>query len=208
MLNGFNFMDKFYTLPELPYAYDALAPYMSEEQLKIHHDKHHAAYVTGANGILEKLDKTKNEDAGVDVKAELKALSFNIGGHVLHSLFWENMAQADNGGGGEPSGKLAEVIKENFGSFDKFKEKFTKTAMTLEGSGWAALTYCLKTDRLLLMQIEKHNVNIYPMFKILMLVDAFEHAYYIDYKNEKAKFFEAFWKIINWGKVEERYHNS
>ncbi|MFA6394130.1 MAG: superoxide dismutase [Patescibacteria group bacterium] len=195
----------FYVLPELPYGYVDLAPVMSEELLKIHHDKHHAAYVAGANAILEKMDKAHTGGAELDPKAELKALSFNIGGHVLHSLFWENLAPANNGGGGEPGGKLAEKIKEDFGGFENFKAGFIKIAMTVEGSGWAALTYCLKTNRLIPMQVEKHNTNLYPNFKIIMAIDAFEHAYYLDYKNDKARFFEAIWSVINWKIVDERY---
>ncbi|MFA6171229.1 MAG: superoxide dismutase [Patescibacteria group bacterium] len=195
---------KLYSLPSLSYEYGALAPVMSEEQLKIHHDKHHAAYVIGANAILEKLDKVHKGEIEIDIKAELKALSFNIGGHVLHSLFWENLAPAGQGGGGEPSGKLADKIKEDFGDFNRFKDEFNKTGISVEGSGWAALAYCRLTDRLLLMQIEKHSVNLYPNFNILMVVDAFEHAYYIDYKNDRAKFFASIWDIINWEKVSER----
>jgi len=196
--------EKFYTLPELPYGYGALAPVMSEEQLKIHHSKHHAAYVTGANAILEKFDKAHKGEMEINIKAELKALSFNIGGHVLHSLFWENLAPAGQGGGGEPSGKLADKIREDFGDFNRFKDEFNKTGISVEGSGWATLAYCKLTDRLLLMQTEKHSVNLYPNFNILMVADAFEHAYYIDYKNDRAKFFGAIWEVINWKKISER----
>lgn len=197
--------EKLYALPELLYGYGDLAPAMTEEQLKIHHSKHHAAYVTGANAILEKLDKARAEKGEVDLKAELKALSFNIGGHVLHSLFWENLAPAGNGGGGEPGDKLGEAITHQYGDFKRFKEEFIKVLMTTEGSGWAGLSYCALTGKLILTQIEKHNVNLYPNLKILMVVDAFEHAYYIDYKNEKSKYFDAIWNVVNWGKVNERY---
>jgi len=177
---------------------------MSEEQLKIHHDKHHAAYVTGANAILEKLDKAHKGEIELDLKAEIKALSFNIGGHVMHSLFWENLAPAGKSGGGEPTGKLADKIKEDFGSFDRFRDEFNKAGISVEGSGWAALAHCKLTGRLLLMQIEKHSVNLYPNFDILMVADAFEQAYYIDYKNDRAKFFGAIWEVINWKKISER----
>ena len=194
----------FYSLPELTYGYGDLAPYMSEEQLKIHHDKHHAAYVKGANAILEKLDKARTEGADLDMKATLKELSFQIGGHLLHSLYWKNLAPSGKGGGGEPSGKLAESIKEEFGGFERFKKEFTQAAASVEGSGWAALTFCRQTKRPIIMQIEKHNTNVYPMFAILMVIDVFEHAYYIDYKNERAKFIEAFWSIVNWVEVEKK----
>ncbi|MCL7388202.1 MAG: superoxide dismutase [Thaumarchaeota archaeon] len=195
--------NKFYVLPKLPYEYGALAPYMSEEQLRIHHSKHHQAYVNGANAILQRLDKARKEDAEIDIKSSLKELSWNIGGHLLHSLFWENLAPPGKGGG-KPGGVLGDVIEKEFGSFERFKKEFTQAAISVEGSGWAALTYCKQTQRPIIMQIEKHNTNVYPMFRILMVLDVFEHAYYIDYKNDRAKFVEAFWNIVNWDEVNKR----
>jgi len=194
---------KFYSLPDLPYSYNSLVPHMSEEQLKIHHDKHHAAYVKGANTILEKLDKARSEGADLDIKATLKELSFQIGGHLLHSLFWGNLAPVGKGGGA-PSGTLVKEIVKEFGSFERFKKEFSQAAASVEGSGWAALAYCPLTKRPIIMQIEKHNTNVYPMFNILMVVDVFEHAYYIDYKNDRAKFIEAFWNIVNFSEVNKR----
>lgn len=195
--------NKFYVLPKLSYGYKDLAPYMSEEQLRIHHSKHHQAYVNGANSILQKLDKARKEGTDLDMKATLKELSFNIGGHLLHSLFWENLTPAGKGGG-KPSGALADFIDKEFGSFDQFKKEFTQAAVSVEGSGWAALTLCKQTNRPIIMQIEKHNTNVYPMFRILMVLDVFEHAYYIDYKNERAKFIDAFWSIANWDGINKR----
>ncbi len=190
-----------YKLPELPYAYNALVPYISEEQLGIHHDKHHAAYVKGANDILEKLDKARKESAEIDMKSALKSLSFNIGGHILHSLFWANMAPK---AGGEPKGKLLEEIKNNFGSFDQFKKEFTAAAMSIEGSGWAALVKEEKSGKLIIMQIEKHNQNMYPAASLILVLDMWEHAFYIDYKNEKGKFVDAFWNLVNWAEAGKR----
>ena len=192
---------KSFSLPKLPYDYNALEPYISETQLKLHHDKHHQAYVNGANADFEKLDMARKENAEVDLKALLKDLSFNVGGHLLHSTFWENMAPAGKGGGGQPKGAVADMINKEFGSFDQFKKEFTKTAATTEGSGWAALAVHPCIERPLIMQIEKHNVNIYPTFKILMALDVWEHAYYVDYKNERPKFIEAFWNVVNWDRV-------
>lgn len=194
---------KFYVLPKLPYEYKDLAPYTSEEQLRIHHSKHHQAYVTGANAILQKLDKARKEGADIDVKSTLKELSFNIGGHLLHSLFWGNLAPPGKGGG-KPEGILGDAIAKEFGSIERFKKEFTQAAVSVEGSGWAALTYCGQTKRPIIMQIEKHNTNVYPAFRILMVLDVFEHAYYIDYKNERAKFVDAFWNIVNWDGVNKR----
>ena len=193
-----------YTLPELNYSYDALKPYLSEELLKLHHDKHHVAYLKGANTILEKMDKASQEKTELDTKATFKELSFHIGGHVLHSLFWGNLAPANKGGGGTPSGTIAHAIDEEYGSFDRFKKIFSQTAISTEGSGWAALAYCRGTKRPLITQIEKHNTNVYPMFRILMVLDVWEHAYYLDYKNDRAKYVENFWNIVNWSEVGKR----
>ena len=197
--------NKMYTLPDLPYDYNALEPYISEQQLRIHHDKHHLAYVNGANAIFEKLDAARKSNADVDVKAMLKELSFNIGGHILHKLFWPTMAPAGKGGGGTPTGKLADALNAEFGSFNRFKAEFTKAAASTEGSGWAALAFCTLTKRPIIMQIEKHNVNVYPNFRIVMVLDVWEHAYYLDYKNERPKFVDAFWNIVNWEIINKRY---
>lgn len=195
---------KFYTLPDLPYGYNALAPFMSEQQLRLHHLKHHAAYGKGVNAIFEKMEKARKGCIDLDMKPLLKELSFHIGGHLLHSMYWNNLSPADDGGG-KPRGKLLIAINNEFGSVERFKDEFTRTALSVEGSGWAALTYCKCSEKPLLMQIEKHNMNIYPSFKILMVLDVWEHAYYLDYKNDRAKFIEAFWNIVNWKKVEERF---
>jgi Fe-Mn family superoxide dismutase len=195
---------KLYSLPKLPYGYKDLEPHISEEQLQIHHEKHHQAYVTGANTILEKLDKARKEGTDLDMKATLKELSFNIGGHLLHSLFWPNMAPAGKGGG-TPGGVLGDAINKEFGGFERFKKEFTLAATSVEGSGWAALSFCNQTKRLIIMQIEKHNVNIYPTYAILLDLDVWEHAYYLDYKNLRPKFVEAFWNIVNWDEVNKRF---
>ncbi|MEM2922051.1 MAG: superoxide dismutase [Candidatus Bathyarchaeia archaeon] len=194
---------KFYVLPQLPYGYKDLEPYMSEEQLRIHHSIHHLAYVNGANSILQRLEKARKENADVDVKSTLKELSFNIGGHLLHSLFWENLTQPGRVEE-RPGGVLGDLINKEFGGFERFRKEFSQAAVSVEGSGWAALTFCRQTGRPIIMQIEKHNVNVYPMFRILMVLDVFEHAYYIDYKNRRADFVESFWKIVDWGEVSER----
>jgi Fe-Mn family superoxide dismutase len=194
---------KFYALPQLPYGYDQLEPYISKEQVTLHHQKHHQAYVNGANAILERLDKARKEGTDLDFKATLKELSFQIGGHLLHSLFWANLAPSEKGGG-KPTGTLGTAIEKEFGSFDRFKKEFSLAATGVEGSGWAALTFCRQTNRPIVMQLEKHNTNVYPMFTILMVVDVWEHAYYLDYRNDRAKFVDAFWNIVNWDEVGKR----
>lgn len=193
-----------YKLPALKYGYADLEPYISEEQLRIHHDKHHQAYVSNVNSLLQMMEKARKEGTDFDYKATVKAVAFNLGGHVLHDYFWWEMTPAGNATK-EPIGELAEVIKEDFGNFDRFKKEFTQTASTVEGSGWAALTFCNDTKRLGIMQIEKHNVNLVPDFPILMAIDVWEHAYYLDYKNERGKFIDAFWNIVNWEEIDKYF---
>ncbi len=197
-----------YYLPELPYGLKDLAPQISEAQLTLHYQKHHQAYINAANAILDKMAKARQENADLDVKALAKELSFNVGGIYLHNLFWQNLAPAGKGGGGEPVEALADAIKEEFGSFARMKKEFTQAATTCEGSGWAALTYCYQSNRLEIMQIEKHNANFPPGCQSPILVlDVWEHAYYLDYKNERPKFVEAFWNIVNWNMVKQRFEN-
>ncbi len=196
-------MVKMYELPPLPYAYNTLEPYISEEQLQIHHDKHHQAYVDGANGILKLFDESRDKGVDFDLKAKAKELSFNMGGHQLHNLFWQNLGPASENGG-KPTGVVAEKIEETFGSFERFKKEFSQTAITTEGSGWAVLVFCKSTGRLFILQYEKHNVNLVPRWVPLLVLDVWEHAYYLDYKNVRPDYVEAFWNIVNWDAVNER----
>lgn len=193
-----------YKLPPLKYGYADLEPYISEEQLQIHHDKHHQAYVTNANSIIQMMDKARAEGTDFDYKANAKALAFNLGGHVLHDYFWWEMTPASNSSK-EPVGELSEIIKQDFGNFERFKKEFSQVASSVEGSGWAALTFCKDTQRLMIIQIEKHNVNLVPDYPIIMDLDVWEHAYYIDYKNDRAKFIEGFWNIIDWEEIDNYF---
>lgn len=192
-----------YTLPKLLYSYNALEPFLSEEQLKIHHTKHHQAYVDAANTILDKLDESRKNKTEIDMKSTLKTLSFNLGGNILHEKFWENLAP--KGKTGKPSSALKKAIDKGFGSIEQFKKEFSAAAKTTEGSGWAALAYCQKHNKLMIMQIEKHNVNIYPMFQLLLVLDVWEHAYYLDYKNDRAKYTDMFWDYANWNAANKRF---
>lgn len=194
-------MIKKYKLPDLPYEYKDLEPFISEKLLKIHHDKHHAGYVKGANAILKETESTRIHGADFPIKATLKALSYNIGGHVLHSVFWPSMPP---NGGGEPKGKLKKILEKEFENIKRFKEEFSSAAKSVEGSGWAALTYCKQTGKPIIMQIEKHNVNIYPTFEILMALEVWEHVYYLDYENNRGEFIDKFWDFVNWDNAEKR----
>ncbi|MBN2345363.1 MAG: superoxide dismutase [Candidatus Aminicenantes bacterium] len=192
-----------YVLPQLGFGYKDLEPYISQEQLQLHHQKHHAAYVNGANAILETLEKNRREGIDGDIKALSKAFSFNAAGHLLHSLFWENLSPPIKEGR-PPQGFIAKAIDDEFGSFERFRKEFSQAAIGVEGSGWATLVFCRHTQRPLLMQVEKHNTNVIPMFRVLLVLDVWEHAYYLDYKNDRAKFVEGFWNIVNWATVDLR----
>jgi Fe-Mn family superoxide dismutase len=191
-----------YKLPELPYGYKDLDPYMSEEVLKLHHDKHHAGYVNAANALVDKIQEARDKGEVIDFKSVLKSLSFNVAGHILHETFWKVMA-SENSGKNKPAGKILEAIEKEFGNFERFKTEFSETAKSVEGSGWAVLT-----KDLAIMQIEKHNVNIIPEQGIILCLDVWEHAYYLDYKNDRAKFIENWWNIVNWEEVEKRFENA
>ncbi|MFH0854158.1 MAG: superoxide dismutase [bacterium] len=193
-----------YILPKLPYQYNDLEPYMSAEQLMIHYEKHHNSYAIGANGIINSLNQARISDIDINLKGMIKELAFNIGGFKLHSLFWNNLIPSKKSKNASQSAVL-KILEKEFLSFERFKEEFNKTAMSVEGSGWVALAYDEEIKKPLIMQIEKHNVNIYPTVKIFMVLDMFEHAYYIDYKNDKEKYADAFWNIVNWGEVNARF---
>ena len=140
-----------YELPDLPYDYDALEPHISGEIMQLHHDKHHATYVAGANAALEKLEKAREEGADAnEIRALSKNLAFNLGGHTNHSIFWKNLSP---NGGGEPTGELAEAINRDFGSFEKFKDHFSAAATGLQSSGWAVLGYDHIAGRLIIEQL-------------------------------------------------------
>ncbi|MBI5133497.1 MAG: superoxide dismutase [Thaumarchaeota archaeon] len=191
-----------YSLPDLPYKYDALEPHISKDIMTLHHDKHHLAYVNGANAALEKLENArKNNFQGVDVRAVTRDLSFHVSGHVLHAIFWPNMKP---NGGGKPGGKIADMITADFGSFDAFKAQFTEVAKAVEGIGWAVLAYDPLSDQLLTFNIEKHNMQAGQGTVPILVLDVWEHAYYLDYKNDRAKYITAWWNIVNWDDAENR----
>jgi Fe-Mn family superoxide dismutase len=196
-----------YSLPKLPYGYKDLEPYISEEVLTLHHTKHHQAYVNGANALLQKIWDAREKNAELDYKSVLKSLSFNVAGHILHETFWKVMAPS-NLGKNKASGEILKTIEEEFGSFERFKKEFSETAKSVEGSGWAILAFHKehgKQGSISIIQVEKHNVNFYPEQAILLCLDVWEHAYYLDYKNDRAKFVENWWNIVNWEEVEKRF---
>ena len=184
-----------YTLPELPYDYAALEPHISGRIMELHHDRHHAAYVTGANAALEKLQAAREAGDHAAINLHEKNLAFNLGGHINHSIFWKNLSP---NGGGEPEGDLAEAIKDSFGSFDAFKAQFTAAALGIQGSGWAVLAHDSVSGRLVTFQMFDQQGNV-PVGTIpLFQVDMWEHAFYLDYLNVKADYVKAIWNIANW----------
>ena len=192
-----------YELPDLPYDYDALEPHISGEIMQLHHDKHHATYVAGANAALEKLEKAREEGADAnEIRALSKNLAFNLGGHTNHSNFWKNLSP---NGGGEPTGELAEAINRDFGSFEKFKDHFSAAATGLQGSGWAVLGYDHIAGRLIIEQLTDQQGNVSVDFTPLLMLDMWEHAFYLQYKNVKADYVKAVWNVFNWEDVAERY---
>jgi superoxide dismutase, Fe-Mn family len=191
-----------YELPELPYDYAALEPHISGRIMELHHDKHHGAYVKGANETLEKLDEARSKEDFSSLGKLEKALAFNLSGHVLHSLFWRNLAAKS---GGRPDGELAEAIRKDFGDFDKFKKQMSQAAGTIMGSGWAALIWEPVAQRLMTTQIYDHQSNLAQGGLPIMVLDAWEHAYYLQYQNRKVDFFEAVWSVWNWQDIAERF---
>lgn len=191
-----------YTLPELPYAVGALEPHLSARIVELHHGKHHAAYVAGANTALEKLEEARSKGDFAAIAALERALAFNVSGHVLHSIFWTNMAPK---AGGKPDGALAQAIDKDFGSFDAFKKQLTAAASTIMGSGWAALVWEPLAKKLLVTQIYDHQGNLANGSTPLLVLDAWEHAFYLQYENRKVDFFEAVWNLWNWPDVARRF---
>jgi Fe-Mn family superoxide dismutase len=191
-----------YTLPDLPYDFGALEPHYSAEILELHHDKHHAAYVTGANTALEKLEKARTSEDFDSIVGLEKALAFNVSGHVLHSLFWKNLSPD---GGGKPEGELAAAIDEFFGSFDAFKAHLSAVTTTVQGSGWGALAWEPIGQRLIVEQVYDHQGNIGNGSGPILVIDAWEHAFYLQYKNVKADYVKAIWNIVDWADVSARF---
>ena len=196
-------MAKKYVLPELPYAYDALEPHISAEIMELHHSKHHQNYVNGANAALEKLEAARKDGSIAAVVTALsKDLAFNLGGHTNHSLFWENLGP---NGGGKPAGALAAAIDEDFGSFEEFQKHFAAAALGLQGSGWAVLAYDKIGERLVIEQMTDQQGNLSIDLVPLLLLDMWEHAFYLQYKNVKADYVAAVWNVFNWDEVATRY---
>jgi len=192
-----------YTLPDLDYDYGALEPHISGKIMELHHSKHHATYVAGANTALAKLAEAR--EAG-DIQGKVYGLSanlsFHLGGHTNHSIFWKNLSP---NGGGEPTGDLAEQIGVDFGGFEPFKAHFTAAATTLQGSGWAILGYDTIGQRLVIEQLTDQSGNTSAALIPVVMLDMWEHAFYLDYQNVKPDYVKAWWNVVNWEDAAERF---
>jgi len=191
-----------YTLPELRYDYSALEPHISGRIMELHHDKHHAGYVKGANTALDRLAEAREKGRFEDIGSLEKALAFNLSGHVLHSVFWKNLAPK---AAERPRGELASAIADEFGSFETFQKQINAVASTIMGSGWAALVWEPLGKKLLVTQIYDHQSNLAQAGTPLLVLDAWEHAYYLQYENRKTDFFDAVWHVWDWADVADRF---
>jgi Fe-Mn family superoxide dismutase len=190
-----------YGLPDLDYDFGALEPHISGRIMELHHGKHHKAYVDKANETLQMLDEARGKKDFSRIGALEKSLAFNLSGHVLHSIFWKNLSPD---GGDAPTGELAQFIARDFGSFEAFRAQLTEVASTIMGSGWAALVWEPLAERLLTCQVYDHQSNLSQGGVALMVIDAWEHAYYLQYENRKGEFFKAVWSLWDWDDVARR----
>lgn len=190
-----------YQLPELSYDYSALEPHISARIMELHHSKHHQAYVTGANVALEAMEKARSEDNFATLPKLQKDLAFNLGGHVNHSIFWKNLSPSSSA----PEGDLAAAITEYFGSFEAFKNHFSAAAIGIQGSGWAYLAWDALGNRMIIGQLYDQQGNLAMGNIPLLMLDMWEHAFYLDYQNVKADYVKAFWNIISWEDVANRF---
>ena len=191
-----------FELPKLAYPTNALAPVISQETMELHHGKHHAAYVAGANTVVDEIATARSAGELGALPGLERKLAFNVAGHVLHSIFWKNLSPD---GGGEPEGELAAAIEQDFGGFDPFRKQMTAAAVSVMGSGWGALCWEPLGARLYVAQLYDHQDNIGPGSVPLLVIDAWEHAYYLQYQNRRADFVDAVWNVVNWDDVAARF---
>ncbi|WP_100372618.1 superoxide dismutase [Bacillus sp. FJAT-45037] len=194
-----------HTLPPLTYSYDALEPYIDAEIMRLHHDKHHQSYVDGLNKAEIKMQEARETGNYELIKHWEREAAFHGAGHYLHSIFWEVM---NPNGGGIPGGELLEAIERDFGSFEKMQEHFAASANAVEGSGWTMLVWSPRARRLEILQAEKHQ-NLSQQDQVpLLVLDMWEHAYYLQYKNERKPYISNWWNVVNWPEVEARFDQA
>ncbi|KAH6695740.1 superoxide dismutase [Plectosphaerella plurivora] len=192
------------TLPDLPYDYAALEPYISAEIMELHHSKHHQTYVNGINTALQTVAEAESKGDYTKAASQAPLINFHGGGHLNHSLFWENLAPASREGGGEPDGALASAITKDFGSFDNLRKQTNAALAGIQGSGWAWVVKD-KTSGTLSLVTRANQDPITGNLEPLLGIDAWEHAYYLQYQNRKVEYFDAIWNVINWKTVAQRF---
>jgi Fe-Mn family superoxide dismutase len=190
-----------YSLPDLSFDYSALEPQLSARIIELHHSRHHQAYVDGANTTLDKLASARDAGDFASLVGLEKALAFHVSGHVLHSLYWTNLTP---NGTGEPTGPLADAIAADFGDFARFKSQMTQATIGVQGSGWALLSWDPVGKRLLIEQVENHQNSTVQGATPVLAIDAWEHAYYLQYENRRADYASAIWNVIDWNDVATR----
>lgn len=191
-----------YSLPALPYDYSALEPHISARIMELHHSKHHQAYVDGANNALAQMEEARASGSYGAINKLEKDLAFHLGGHVNHSIFWTNL---QGHGPATPEGELAAALDDFFGSYDAFTAHFSAVAMGIQGSGWAVLSWDPVGSRLIIQQLFDQQANTAQGTTPLLELDMWEHAFYLDYQNVKGDYVKAFWNIVNWENVTQRF---
>ncbi|MEM1165613.1 MAG: superoxide dismutase [Planctomycetota bacterium] len=191
-----------FVVPDLPYAYDALEAAIDEQTMRIHHGRHHAGYVRGLNGALDRLDAVKRGES-IDAAGLAHDLAFHGGGAVNHAIFWQTMAPGGRGGGGEPTGLIGDTIDRDFGSFANFKALFSDAAGSVRGSGWAWLVFEPVSKRLLVMHMHDQQDAQLNGSRPVLGIDVWEHAYYLRYQNRRGEYITKWWSVVNWPKVSE-----
>ncbi|CAE7694588.1 SOD2 [Symbiodinium sp. KB8] len=193
-----------FTLPDLPYGPGELEPYVSGAIMELHHGKHHATYVNNLNAALDKYASAEKAGDVAEMIALQGAIKFNGGGHVNHSIFWTNLAPPNKGGGGEPTGKVGELIQQQWGSFEAFKKDFNARTAAVQGSGWGWLGLNKESGKLAIATCANQDPLSTTGLVPLLGIDVWEHAYYLQYKNVRPDYLNAIWNVVNWGNVEER----
>ena len=202
-----NSLFKKYEIKPLPYRLDALEPYISKDILDVHYNGHHKGYVNTVNKLVDRFESVvKGDAASYDIQGIVRGIVFNLNGHKLHSLYWNNMAE--EGKRGKPGGMIADLIEKQYKSLDRFKQVLFETANSLPGTGWTTLNYDVENGNLQIMTYENHFMNQIAELPIVLILDEFEHAYYLQYKNKRADYVDAWWNLINWDDVENRLQKA
>ena len=194
-----------YVLPDLPYDYGALAPHIAGEIMELHHSKHHQTYVNGLNSVLDQLAESRANGSFGAIGGMEKTLAFNLGGHLNHSVFWTNLSPD---GGDKPVGDLAAAIDDQFGSFDAFRDQFGANALDIKGSGWSILGWDSVGSNLLVFQLYDQQGNVPVCITPILMLDMWEHAFYLQYRNVKADYVKAWWNVVNWADCAARFETA